>query len=91
MIPLMSAFTCSSERTQITQNATASGTCGLTIQTVAHPQPHAGRRAPAISSVREHRGHLYIGGVTHNRIGRIKLAGADPDWTVQASYSDARA
>jgi ribose transport system permease protein len=41
---------------------------------------------PAITSMREHRGYLYLGGVTNNRIGRIKLAGADPDWTGQASY-----
>ncbi len=41
---------------------------------------------PAISSVCEHRGYLYLGGVTNNRIGRIKLPEADPDWTAPASY-----
>ena len=41
---------------------------------------------PAISSVCEHRGYLYLGGVTNNRIGRIGLADADPNWTAQASY-----
>jgi ribose transport system permease protein len=41
---------------------------------------------PMITSMREHRGHLYLGGVTNNRIGRIKLAGADPHWTGLASY-----
>lgn len=41
---------------------------------------------PAITSMREHRGYLYLGGVTNNRIGRIRLAGADPDWTGFKSY-----
>ncbi len=45
---------------------------------------------PAISSVCEHRGYLYLGGVTNNRIGRIALPDADPDWTAQASYWGAR-
>ena len=36
--------------------------------------------------MREHRGYLYLGGVTNNRIGRIKLADADPDWTGRDSY-----
>ena len=37
-----------------------------------------GENHPAITSMREHRGYLYLGGVTNNRIGRIKLADADP-------------
>ena len=41
----------------------------------------AGENHPAITSMREHRGYLYLGGVTNNRIGRIKLADADPEWT----------
>jgi ribose transport system permease protein len=45
-----------------------------------------GRNHPAITSMREHRGWLYLGGVTNNRIGRIRLAGADPKWTGQTSY-----
>ncbi|MGA8586171.1 MAG: SMP-30/gluconolactonase/LRE family protein [Roseiarcus sp.] len=45
-----------------------------------------GENHPAITSMREHRGFLYLGGVTNNRIGRIRLAGADPDWTGQSSY-----
>ena len=45
------------------------------------------RREPsAITSMREHRGYLYLGGVTNNRIGRLKLAGADPEWTGSRSY-----
>ena len=31
-------------------------------------------------------GYLYVGGVTNNRIGRLKLADADPDWTAPGSY-----
>jgi ribose transport system permease protein len=45
-----------------------------------------GDNHPAITSMREHRGHLYLGGVTNNRIGRIKLPDADPQWTGPASY-----
>lgn len=33
---------------------------------------------PMITSMREHRGYLYIGGISNNRIGRLKLDGADP-------------
>ncbi len=35
---------------------------------------------PMITSMREHRGHLYLGGISNNRIGRYKLPGADPDF-----------
>ena len=49
-----------------------------------------GENHPAITSMREHRGFLYLGGVTNNRIGRIKLAGADPEWTGQSSYWGSR-
>ena len=34
-----------------------------------------------ITSMREHKGYLYLGGILNNRIGRYKLAGADPNWT----------
>jgi ribose transport system permease protein len=33
---------------------------------------------PMITSMREHRGYLYLGGIANNRIGRYKLANADP-------------
>ncbi|MGH6939500.1 ABC transporter permease [Hypericibacter sp.] len=46
----------------------------------------AGENHPTITSMREHRGYLYIGGVTNNRVGRIKLPDADPEWTGPASY-----
>lgn len=41
---------------------------------------------PAVTSMREHKGSLYIGGLTNNRIGRIAIDGADPDWTGPESY-----
>lgn len=45
-----------------------------------------GSNHPAITSMREHRGYLYLGGVTNNRIGRIKIPDADSEWTGPASY-----
>ncbi|MBX9457587.1 MAG: SMP-30/gluconolactonase/LRE family protein [Rhizobium sp.] len=39
-----------------------------------------------ITSMREHRGVLYLGGVTNDKIGRLTLPGADPDWTGPDSY-----
>ena len=39
-----------------------------------------------ITSMREHKGALYLGGVTNNKIGRLALPGADPNWTGPASY-----
>ena len=45
-----------------------------------------GANHPSITSMREHRGFLYLGGVTNNRIGRIRLPNADPEWTGAASY-----
>jgi ribose transport system permease protein len=41
----------------------------------------AGENHPSITSTCEHKGYLYLGGVSNNRIGRIRLADADPDWT----------
>ena len=35
---------------------------------------------PMITSMREHRGYLYLGGISNNRIGRYKLDGADPTY-----------
>ncbi|RJF65460.1 ABC transporter permease [Rhodopseudomonas palustris] len=40
----------------------------------------SGANHPMITSMREHRGHLYLGGIANNRIGRYKLAGADPNF-----------
>ena len=39
-----------------------------------------GENNPMITSMREHRGHLYLGGILNNRIGRYKLEGADPNF-----------
>jgi ribose transport system permease protein len=41
---------------------------------------------PMITSMREHRGYLYIGGISNNRIGRLKLDGADPDFVSSGRY-----
>jgi len=41
---------------------------------------------PMVTSMREHMGYLFIGGILNNRIGRFKLEGADPNWTGMDSY-----
>jgi ribose transport system permease protein len=41
---------------------------------------------PMITSMREHKGALYLGGILNNRIGKHVLAKADPNWTATASY-----
>ena len=45
-----------------------------------------GRNHPMITSMREHRGYLYLGGVSNNRIGRYRIPGADPNWCAQDAY-----
>lgn len=39
-----------------------------------------------ITSMREHQGSLYLGGVTNNRIGRLSLDAANPNWIGPESY-----
>lgn len=40
-----------------------------------------GENHPMITSMREHKGHLYLGGISNNRIGRYKLPdAADPSF-----------
>ena len=39
-----------------------------------------------ITSMREHHGSLFLGGVTNNKIGRIDLENADNDWNGPDSY-----
>lgn len=39
-----------------------------------------GENHPMITSMREHRGYLFLGGIMNNRVGRIKLKGADPHY-----------
>ena len=45
-----------------------------------------GLNHPMITSMREHKGYLYIGGISNNRIGRIKLEGADPEFVSSGRY-----
>jgi ribose transport system permease protein len=45
-----------------------------------------GTNHPMITSMREHRGYLYIGGISNNRIGRLKLEGADPTFISSGRY-----
>lgn len=39
-----------------------------------------------ITSMREHKGALYLGGVTNDKIGRLRLDGADAGWNGPESY-----
>lgn len=45
-----------------------------------------GENHPMLTSMREHKGWLYLGGVHNNRIGRYRIEGADPNWTSQKAY-----
>ncbi|MBX6323418.1 MAG: SMP-30/gluconolactonase/LRE family protein [Rhodospirillaceae bacterium] len=45
-----------------------------------------GENHPMITSMREHKGYLYIGGILNNRIGKLRLEGFDPSWTGPRSY-----
>ncbi len=45
-----------------------------------------GEAHPMITSIREHKGYLYLGGIYNNRVGRYKIPGADPNWTSLSSY-----
>lgn len=49
-----------------------------------------GQNHPMITSMREHKGWLYLGGVSNNRIGRYRIEGSDPDWVGPVSYWGAR-
>ena len=39
-----------------------------------------------VTSMREHKGQLFIGGILNNRIGRFAIDGADRDWTANDAY-----
>ncbi|MDA8533976.1 ABC transporter permease, partial [Burkholderiaceae bacterium] len=39
-----------------------------------------GKNHPMITSMREHRGYLFLGGIMNNRVGRIKLENVDPNY-----------
>ncbi len=45
-----------------------------------------GASHPMVTSMREHRGWLYVGGILNNRVGRYRIPGADPEWTGPRSY-----
>ncbi len=45
-----------------------------------------GKSHPTLTSMREHKGYLYLGGLENNRIGRVKIEGADPTWSGWESY-----
>ena len=45
-----------------------------------------GKRHAQVTSVREHKGYLYLGGIFNNRIGKYRLPGADPEWTSAGSH-----
>jgi ribose transport system permease protein len=49
-----------------------------------------GLKHPMITSIREHKGHLYLGGLLNNRIGQYRIPGADPKWTGPSSYWGSR-
>jgi ribose transport system permease protein len=51
----------------------------------------SGSAHPMVTSMREHKGFLYIGGILNNRIGRYPIPGADPTWTGWRSYWGANA
>ncbi|TAN09762.1 MAG: ABC transporter permease [Burkholderiaceae bacterium] len=45
-----------------------------------------GKAHPTVTSMREDRGYLYLAGLDNNRIGRIRLPDANPDWVASESY-----
>jgi ribose transport system permease protein len=45
-----------------------------------------GEAHPMITSIREHKGYLYLGGIYNNRVGKYKIPNADPNWTSLADY-----
>jgi len=63
----------------------------LTGTVVSSLWDQGGERHPQVTSVREHKGYLYLGGIFNNRIGRYRIPGADPEWTSSASYWGASA
>ncbi len=46
----------------------------------------SGAAHPMVTSMREHKGFLFIGGILNNRIGRYRIEGADPTWTANDAY-----
>ncbi|OKO84569.1 SMP-30/gluconolactonase/LRE family protein [Bradyrhizobium sp. AS23.2] len=50
----------------------------------------SGDKYPMITSMREHKGYLYLAGVYNNRIGRYRIPGADPSFNDRHLYWDKR-
>lgn len=46
----------------------------------------SGEKHPMITSIREHKGYLYLGGIFNNRIGRYRIPGADPNFNDRDLY-----
>lgn len=46
----------------------------------------SGASHPMVTSMREHKGYLFIGGILNNRIGRYRIPGADERWVGPTSY-----
>ena len=46
----------------------------------------SGLSHPMVTSMREHKGQLFIGGILNNRIGRFQIEGADPNWDANVAY-----
>ena len=46
----------------------------------------SGTAHPMVTSMREHKGTLFVDGILNNRIGRFRIAGADETWTSPTSY-----
>ena len=49
-----------------------------------------GKNHPMVTSMREHKGYLYLGGLYNDRIGQLKLPNADQNWTSQSFYWGAK-
>jgi ribose transport system permease protein len=45
-----------------------------------------GKSHPSVTSMREERGWLYIGGLSNDRIGRVRLPNANSEWNGPESY-----
>lgn len=41
---------------------------------------------PMVTSMREHKGSLFVGGILNNRVGRFRIPNAKSDWTGIRSY-----
>jgi ribose transport system permease protein len=56
---------------------------GEAVQSLWDPN---GQSHATITSMREHKGWLYLAGLENNRIGRVRIANADAEWTGWDSY-----